>query len=101
MTYTPSPVILERYASVLVNFALGGGRGVQPGEVVRVVAPAFATALLVQVSKAVCGAGDHVIGGYQPDDDEPFNLSRDFYERASDAQLARFPAHYTRGLVAE
>ncbi len=101
MTYTPSPVILERYASVLVNFALGGGRGVQPGEVVRVVAPESAKALYVELNKAVWRAGGHVIGGYQPDDDEAFNLSRDFYELASDAQLDRFPASYMRGLVDE
>jgi hypothetical protein len=37
--YTPAPEILERYASVLIDFALGDGRGVQPGETVRVLAP--------------------------------------------------------------
>jgi hypothetical protein len=39
MTYIPRQEILHRYASVLVDFALGGGRGVRPGEVVRIVAP--------------------------------------------------------------
>jgi aminopeptidase len=101
MTYTPPAEILERYASVLVNFALGGGAGVQPGEVVRVVAPESAKALYVELNKAVWRAGGHVIGGFQPDDDDVTNLSRDFYELASDEQLDRFPASYMRGLVDE
>jgi hypothetical protein len=37
--YAPPQQILERYASVLVDYALGGGEGVKPGEVVRVTAP--------------------------------------------------------------
>ncbi len=101
MTYTPPAQILERYASVLVNFALGGGRGVQPGEVVRVVAPESAKPLYAELNKAVWRAGAHVIGGYQPDDDNAINLSRDFYELASEEQLDRFPSSYMRGLVDE
>ncbi len=101
MSYTPDPQILERYASVLVDFALGGGRGVQPGEVVRVVAPESAKPLYAELNKAVWRAGGHVIGGYQPDDDDAINLSRDFYELADDAQLDRFPGSYMRGLVDE
>jgi aminopeptidase len=101
MTYTPPQEILERYASVLVDFALGGGEGVHPGEVVRVVAPESAKPLYVELQKAVWRAGGHVIGSYQPDDDHSSNLSRDFYELASDAQLEHFPAKYTRGLIDE
>ncbi|HEX3519318.1 MAG TPA: aminopeptidase [Solirubrobacteraceae bacterium] len=101
MTYTPPAEILERYASVLVNFALGGGEGVKPGEVVRVVAPESAKPLYAALNRAVWRAGGHVIGGFQPDDDDSINLSRDFYELSSDEQLDRFPAHYMRGLVDE
>ena len=101
MTYIPPQQILERYASVLVDFALGGGEGVKPGEVVRVVAPESAKPLYVELQKAVWRAGGHVIGAYQPDDDNSFNLSRDFYELASDEQLQNFPAKYMRGLIDE
>jgi aminopeptidase len=99
MDYTPPQQILERYASVLVGFALGGGRGVQPGEVVRVAAPESAKPLYAELQKAVWRTGGHVIGAYQPDDDHRLNLSRDFYELAGPAQLDYFPAHYTRGMV--
>ena len=101
MTYTPPDEILERYAAVLVNFALGGGEGVQPGETVRVVAPESAKPLYAALHRAVWRAGAHAIGSYQPDDDHHINLSRDFYELASDAQLENFPSHQMRGLVDE
>src|SRR5450759_1970930 len=101
MTYIPPRETLERYASILVDFALGGGRGVQPGEVVRVAAPESGKPLYAELQKAVWRAGGHVIGAYQPDDDHNVNLSRDFYESASAAQLDHFPARYMRGLVDE
>jgi aminopeptidase len=101
MTYVPPPEIIERYASVLIDFALGGGRGVQPGEVVRVVAPESAKPLYAALNRAVWRAGGHAIGSYQPDDDHAVNLSRDFYELASPQQLEHFPALYTRGLIDE
>jgi len=99
MSYTPPQEILERYANVLVGFALGGGRGVQPGEVVRVVAPESAKPLYAELRKAVLRAGGHVIGAYQPDDDSHINISRDFYELASEAQLDHFNDRYLRGLI--
>ncbi len=101
MSYTPPQEILERYASVLVDFALGGGEGVKPGEVVRIVAAESAKPLYVALNRAVWRAGAHVIGGYQPDDDEAYNLSRDFYESATPEQLDHFSARYMRGLVDE
>jgi aminopeptidase len=99
VAYTPPQEILDRYASVLVDFALGGGRGVEPGEVVRVVAPESAKPLYGALSRAVWRAGAHAIGSYMPDDDHEINLSRDFYEMASDEQLDHFPSSYLRGLV--
>jgi leucyl aminopeptidase (aminopeptidase T) len=54
MPYTPPQDVLERYASVLVDFALGGGRGLQPGEVVRIVAAESAKPLYAELAKAVC-----------------------------------------------
>jgi aminopeptidase len=101
MTYTPSQQILERYASVLVDFALGGGEGVKAGEVVRVLAPESAKPLYAELHRAVWRAGAHTIASYQPDDDKEINLSRDFFEIASPEQLEHFSARYTRGLVDE
>ncbi len=99
--YEPPPEILTRYASVLVDFALGGGGGVKPGEVVRIVAPEGARPLYAELHRAVWRAGAHALGAYQPDDDERVHLQRDFLEMADEAQLGYFPARYTRGLVDE
>jgi aminopeptidase len=99
MAYTPPAEILDRYASVLVDFALGGGNGVQPGEVVRVVAPESAKPLYAALNRAVWRAGAHALGSYQPDDDPEVNLARDFYDLASEQQLDYVPGSYMRGLV--
>jgi aminopeptidase len=101
MAYKPQPEILERYASVLVNFALGGGEGVKPGEVVMVSAPESAKPLYVELLRAGTRAGGHLIGNYLADDDANYNAARDFYRLASDEQLDFFPARYRRGLVDE
>src|SRR3989344_5577672 len=38
MSYTPSEKILKKYADVMVNFALGMGKGIKKGDVVRLSA---------------------------------------------------------------
>src|SRR6202046_443538 len=101
MTYIPPKEILERYASVLIDFALGGGTGVQTGEVVRVAAPESSKPLYAELRKAIWRAGGHVIGAYEPDDDRRTNLSRYFYDAANDTQLDYFPAKYMRGVIDE
>ncbi|MGA2470308.1 MAG: aminopeptidase [Solirubrobacteraceae bacterium] len=99
MAYHPSPETIERYASVLVNFALGGGNGVAAGDVVLITAPESAKPLYVELNRAVLRAGAHAVGQYLPDDDAAYNLGRDFYELASDKQIEFFPARYRRGLI--
>ncbi|HEY1833090.1 MAG TPA: aminopeptidase [Solirubrobacteraceae bacterium] len=101
MTYTPPQEILDRYASVLIDFALGGGRGIEPGEVVRIGAPESAKPLYLALQRAVWRSGGHVIGGYYPDDDQGMGGSKSFFELASDEQIDHFPARYLRGLVDE
>ena len=99
MPFTPSQQVLERYADVLINFALGGGSGVKQGEVVRVAAHEAAKPLYVELNRAVWRAGAHTIGQYLPDDDSLANLSRDFYELAGEEQIDFFAATYMRGMI--
>jgi len=99
MSHTPSQQVLERYADVLINFALGGGSGVKRGDVVRIAAHESAKPLYVELHRAVWRAGAHAIGQYVADDDRAFNLSRDFYELAKEEQIEFFPAKYMRGVV--
>jgi aminopeptidase len=101
MTYTPPQEILERYASVLIDYALGGGEGIKPGEVVRVTSPECSKPLYMELLRAVWRAGGHTIGGYHPDEEQRGGGSKDFFELASDAQLNHLPASYMKGMVDE
>jgi len=97
--YRPSDVVIERYADVLVNFALGGGKGIKKGDVVCLVGSESTKPLYLAVRNAILDAGGHVIMHYQPEGEGRYNMSREFFERAKDHQLDHFPHHYMRGLI--
>lgn len=104
MSYVPSDEILKKYADVLINFALGGGKGIKKGEVVRVSASESCKPLYVAVCNAIVDAGGHVLSHYGPDDEHGdkrrnISVSRYFYEHAQPHQLNFFPAKYLKGLV--
>jgi aminopeptidase len=99
MTYVPSDDQLDRYAQLLVGFALGGGAGIAPGEIVAIWSEESARPLYAAVCRAVWRAGGHVLPQYTPDAGGGVNVMRDFYELASEAQLDFFPSRYMRGLV--
>lgn len=97
--YTPSPKILEKYAHVLVNFALGGGTGIKKGEVVYLIVPESARPLYVALHKAITEAGGHVISSYRFSNDKKYNIDKTFYNAASDEQVKFFPNKFFKGLV--
>lgn len=100
--YTPNERILKNYANVLVNFALGGGKGIKKGDVVHITGSESAKPLFLAVRNAVLDAGGHAIAQYSPDSVDPKeSLARYFYENAQDHQLDWFPKKYTKGLVEE
>lgn len=99
MSYTPPPEILERYADVLVNYALARGRGVKPGETVTVNGEVVTMPLFAAVCRAVWRAGGNVIADLLPPSDGAHNLQRIFFEEASDAQLDFFAADFSRGKI--
>ncbi|MEO8638077.1 MAG: aminopeptidase [Candidatus Taylorbacteria bacterium] len=101
MQYSPPQKILEKYADVLVNFALGGGKGIQKGEVVHIMAYECTKPLYAELRKAVWKSGGHVISDYRADYEMKHMIDRDFYLHASDEQLKFFPAKYLRGLIDE
>lgn len=101
LMYKPSKIVLERYANVLVNFALGGGKGIKKGEVVLATAPESSKPLYAEILKAIWKAGGHVIGRYQPDNEKWFRLDREFFETASPEQISFFPAKMMRGQIDE
>lgn len=94
MSYQPSEEILEKYADVMINFALNSGKGVRKSEVVQIRVSEVAKPLLVTLRRAVLKAGAHPLIFYSPDD-----FAREHYELASDEQLSFFPEKYLKGLV--
>ena len=81
--YRPSREILEKYAHVLVNFALNGGRGIRKGDTVFVAIHEYAKPLYGELCKAILRAGGHIIGDYRPDPSREYNFDKEFLEISS------------------
>lgn len=93
--YTPPSTILKKYAAVLVTYALGGGEGVKPGEVVQVVVPECAKPMYAPLRDAVIDAGANPIMMFLPDNVDLAGA----ISRQSDEQLNFFAEHYFKGLI--
>jgi aminopeptidase len=102
MEYIPSEKILERYADVLVNFALNSGKGIKKGDVVRVTVNESAKPLYQALQSAILKAGGHMIGNYLPDDksgEGEVNMGRNFFDLAKPEQLGFFPKNYYKSMI--
>jgi len=94
--YTPSDDILKKYADVMINFALNGGRGIKAGEVALINIPECAKPFLKPLYETILEAGGHPIVNYIPD-----GISRTLFEKGSDEQINFFPEKMLRGKVDE
>ncbi|HAO64509.1 TPA: aminopeptidase [Candidatus Taylorbacteria bacterium] len=99
--YQPAQQILEKYAHVLVNFALGSGEGIKKGDTVYLIAEEYAKPLFLEIQKAIWRSGGHVISNYRPSNDASYAVEKDFYLIAENHQLEFFPAKYMKGLIDE
>ncbi len=93
-TYQPPKEILQRYAQVLINFALNSGQGIQTGEVVKLIVPDVAKPLARELRNAVLEAGGQPLLRLIPT-----GMSCDFYQLANDEQLTFFPTDYLKAEV--
>lgn len=94
--YKPSEKVLEKYADLLVNFALRDCKGIKKGDVVLLNVPECAKPMLLALRRAVWKGGGQTIVQYTPDD-----IAKEFYEKASKEQITFFPGKYLKGLVEE
>src|SRR4030043_960080 len=98
--YQPSDKILEKYANVLVNFALGGGKGIKAGEVVFLQIPESAKQILNPLVKSVLRSGGHPLIHYSPEGtDRWMYVDRVFFENANEEQIKYLPKNYLLGRV--
>jgi aminopeptidase len=95
MPYRPPGETIDRYADVLVNFALGSGNGIKAGDVVLLSAGEEAKPLYLALQVAVLRAGGTTIGHYAPS-----GGARLVLETATLEQLSTFHRDYYRGLAA-
>ena len=89
--YTPSQEILEKYANVMVNFALRWWKWIKKWDVVFVQIPEWAKPFYIPLQTAILKAWWHPIMQYHPD-----GVDRNFYENASDEQLSFFAEAYVK-----
>lgn len=98
MSYQPSSQILEKYAKVLVNFALGGGKGIKKGEIVYLSSPLSALPFYRALRKVILDSGGLIISNLS---DDMNGAAKYFYDHASHEQLTAFLDKYFKGLVAQ
>jgi aminopeptidase len=94
-SYEPGQEILNKYADVLVRFALNSGKGIKPGDLVRIAIPEAAKPLLFALQRSILQAGGNLYVEYQPGG----GFNRQFFENASQEQLGFVPQDLVRGLV--
>jgi len=92
--YQPSKKILQKYAHVLVNYALNSGKGVKPGEVVQCLVPDVAKPLALALQNTLLKAGVQPLIRLIPT-----GFSKDFFSLASQDQLTFFPDKYLKARV--
>ncbi|MDD3647088.1 MAG: aminopeptidase [Candidatus Dojkabacteria bacterium] len=89
MSYTPSEKTLQKYADVLIKFALWSGKGIKKGEKVFLQVPECAKPILKPLMLSVLKRGGHPLMHYIPDD-----INRTFFENASMKQIEYMPKKY-------
>lgn len=90
-SYQPNSTILNKYAQVLVRFALNSGQGLRSGEVVELIVPDVAKPLALALHNEVLRAGGHPLVRLLPT-----GFDQDYYQLANDDQLTFFARDYWR-----
>lgn len=94
MLYKPADKILENYAKIMVNFALGKGKGIKKKDVVYLQYDTEAQPLAQAVFKQVLLAGGYPILKNQEE-----SFDKIMFESANNDQLKFFPKKFTKTLI--
>ncbi|MBD3279230.1 MAG: aminopeptidase, partial [Candidatus Pacebacteria bacterium] len=89
--YQPSAEILQKYAHVLVNFALNSGQGVKADEVVMCIVPDVAKPLALALHNELLKAGAHPLLRLAAT-----GFEQHYYNLANQKQLTFFPQQYLK-----
>lgn len=94
--FVPSDEILNKYADVMINFALWNGNWIKKWDVVFVQIPECAKPFYIPLQTAILKAWGHPIFEYLPD-----WVAKNFYEYANDEQLDFVPLKYQKWRIDE
>jgi len=92
--FTPPQKILQNYAKVMVDFALGKGEGINNNDVVYLVYDLEAKPLALAIYERILEKGGHPIVKSTDEDFEKL-----FFEKANENQLKFTPKKYLKSLV--
>ncbi|MFH0979341.1 MAG: aminopeptidase [Candidatus Roizmanbacteria bacterium] len=92
--FIPDKKILENYAKVMVDFALGKGKGIKEKEIVYLQYDIEALPLALAVFKRILEKGAYPIVKSHEEE-----FQKVLFNKASDDQLEFFPKKYTKSLV--
>jgi aminopeptidase len=87
--YQPPLDLVEKYAQILIHFALNSGEGVKQGEVVACIIPDVAKPMARVLQNEVLKAGAHPLMRFLPT-----GFDQDYYSLAENHQLEFFPKDY-------
>lgn len=94
LMFIPDRKILRNYAKVMVDFALGGGKGIKEKEVVYLQFDYPALSLAQAIYQRILERGAYPILKINDD-----SFSKIFYQIAQDHQLDFFPKKYSKSLI--
>lgn len=96
--YQPSQKVLQKYADILVNFAVNNGKGIRCGDTVMITGAEVTKPLFMEVYKKAIDAGAHVMTQYVPNE-----LSNKKYllEQGSPKQIGNYQKHFYDGIIKE
>src|SRR6478735_694826 len=91
--------LLQKYARVMVHYALNDGKGINKGDTVFLVGQECTKDLFMAMAKEVYAAGGNLITNYQPNNLRDNSLARFLLQNGSDEQIAFFATPYWKGIV--
>jgi aminopeptidase len=97
--YKPDETIFEKYAQVMVHYALNHGQGIQKGDTIFLVGQENTKPLFFAIAKEIYAAGGNLISNYMPDSIPGSSLARLLLQNGTDEQISFFATPYWQGIV--
>jgi aminopeptidase len=91
--------LLNKYAQVMVQYALNNGNGINKGDTVFLVGQECTKDLFMAIAKEIYTAGGNLITNYLPDNTRDNSLARFLLQNGTDEQLGFFAKPYWQGIV--